>query len=264
MARIPESVIQDILAAVDIVDLVSEYLTLKRAGAHFKGLCPFHQEKTPSFTVNPSLNIYKCFGCGKGGNAIGFVMEAEGLRFPEAARLLAERVGIVVPEEEDPAASLARRTTEELLLAINRTAQEWYRANLKRESHREGELFGYLRRRSLSHELVEHFQLGWAPPEWDGLVRHAGAQGFSDEQLLKSGLVTRARNGNPIDRYRGRLIFPIRNVSGTLVGFGGRIVAGEMRIHRNTSTVLKQRCITRGETSTGCLKVRMKHASAGV
>ena len=173
-----ESVIQDILSAVDIVDLVSEYLTLKRAGAHFKGLCPFHQEKTPSFTVNPALNIYKCFGCGKGGNAIGFVMEAEGLSFPEAARLLAERVGVVVPEEEDPAASKARRTTEELLLAINRTAQEWFRANLKREAHRDGELSEYLHRRGLGHDLIESFQLGWVPAEWDGLYRHAVSQGF--------------------------------------------------------------------------------------
>ncbi len=222
MGRIPESVIQQVLDAIDIVDLVSEYLTLKRAGAHFKGLCPFHQEKTPSFTVNPSLRLYKCFGCGKGGNAIGFLMESEGLSFPQAARRLAERAGIYVPDqdEREPEA----RTLEDRLQTVNRTSLEWFRRNLQLQVRQPGALAAYLAKRGLGGEAQERFQLGWAPDEWRALLEYLGTLGLGEELAVQSGVSLRAETGRVYDRYRGRLVFPIRNVSGTVIGFGGRVI----------------------------------------
>ncbi len=221
MGRIPEHVIQQVLEAVDIVDLVSEYLTLKRGGSHYKGLCPFHQEKTPSFTVNPSLQIYKCFGCGKGGNAVGFLMEAEGLGFPQAVRALAERAGIVVPET---AGEVEDRTTGEILQRICAAAAEWFSGNLLKQLSAGGAAAEYVGRRGLDRDTVERFRIGWSPADWQGFVEHGRALGFADEQMQEAGLVLRSESGRYYDRYRGRLVFPIRNVSGTTIGFGGRII----------------------------------------
>jgi DNA primase len=225
MGRIPEAVIQQVLDAVDIVDLVGEYLSLKKAGGHYKGLCPFHQEKTPSFTVNPAMQIYKCFGCGKGGNAVGFVMEAEGLGFPEAVRLLARRCGVAVPESRGEDAET--RTVDEVLLQINRAALEHFRAHLRSALAAGEPLAGYLADRGLDRAQLERFQLGWAPDQWQ-LFHDLGRRlGFSEDMLISSGLVLRAEKGGRVyDRYRGRLIFPIRNVSGAVIGFGGRLIAG--------------------------------------
>lgn len=223
MGRIPEAVIQRVLDAVDIVDLVSEYLTLKRAGAHFKGLCPFHQEKTPSFTVNPSLRLFKCFGCGKGGNAAGFLMEAEGLSFPQAVRRLAERAGIAVPDEDEREPEA--RTLEERLQAVNAAALEHFRHALREQVRRKGALAEYLARRGLDNEALERFLLGWAEDEWQGWTEHGRRLGFSDELMIQAGVTLRNEQGRVYDRYRGRLVFPIRNVSGTVTGFGGRVIA---------------------------------------
>jgi DNA primase len=223
VGRIPEAVIQRVLDAVDIVDLVSEYLTLKRAGAHFKGLCPFHQEKTPSFTVNPSLRLFKCFGCGKGGNAAGFLMEAEGLSFPQAVRRLAERAGIAVPDEDEREPEA--RTLEERLQAVNAAALEHFRHALREQVRRKGALAEYLARRGLDNEALERFLLGWAEDEWQGWTEHGRRLGFSDELMIQAGVTLRNEQGRVYDRYRGRLVFPIRNVSGTVTGFGGRVIA---------------------------------------
>jgi len=222
VGRIPELVIQQVLDAVDIVDLVSEYLTLKRAGAHFKGLCPFHQEKTPSFTVNPSLRLYKCFGCGKGGNAIGFLMEAEGLAFPQAARRLAERAGIHVPDadEREP----ETRTLEDRLQTVNRAALDWFRRGLQAQVRQPGALGAYLAKRGLGGEAQERFQLGWAPDEWRALLDHLDGLGMDEHLAVQAGVCLRSDSGRTYDRYRGRLVFPIRNVSGTVIGFGGRVI----------------------------------------
>jgi DNA primase len=222
MGRIPELVIQQVLDAVDIVDLVSEYLTLKRAGAHYKGLCPFHQEKTPSFTVNPSLRLYKCFGCGKGGNAIGFLMEAEGLSFPQAARRLAERAGIHVPDPD--AREPEARTLEDRLQTVNRAALDWFRRGLQLQVRQPGALASYLARRGLGGEAQEKFQLGWAPDEWRALLDHLAGLGLDEHLATQAGVCLRNDSGRVYDRYRGRLIFPIRNVSGTVTGFGGRVI----------------------------------------
>ncbi|MDP2359519.1 MAG: DNA primase [bacterium] len=222
MGRIPEQIIQQVLDAVDIVDLVTEYLTLKRAGAHYKGLCPFHQEKTPSFTVNPSLRLYKCFGCGKGGNVIGFVMEAEGLSFPQAVRRLADRAGIAVPDEDSREPET--RTLEERLQTVNQAALDFFRKALQAQVRQPGPLADYLARRALGGEIQERFQLGWSADDWQGLVDYARGLGLGEDLLVQAGVCLRSESGRVYDRYRGRLIFPIRSVVGTVIGFGGRVI----------------------------------------
>jgi DNA primase len=224
LSRIPEALIQQVLDSADIVDLVSEYLTLKKAGAHYKGLCPFHQEKTPSFTVNPSMQIFKCFGCGKGGNAVGFLMETEGLAFPQAVRQLAQRVGVEIPDERDTR-DPAQVSIEERVTAITRAALEFYRNNFQREIHQDTAIARYVEDRKVPSELHENFRLGWSSEAWQEFTHHGQDLGFTDHELVESGLVLRSeKNGRLYDRYRGRLIFPIRNVSGAPIGFGGRII----------------------------------------
>jgi DNA primase len=225
MARIPEHQIQQLLASTDIVDLVSGYLALKRAGTHYKGLCPFHQEKTPSFTVNPVMGIFKCFGCGKGGNAIGFLMEAEGLSWREAAQRLAERCGMTLAAEGEDQGE--KRTLEEILYRINEMARDWFIRNLQAAQRGKGPVPGYLSRRGLDHETCTQFQLGYAPDSWSGFLDEAIRLGLPREHLVKSGLVIQKEDGRCYDRYRGRLIFPIRNVSGAVIGFGGRVIEGD-------------------------------------
>ncbi len=225
MGRIPEAIIQQVMDAVDIVDLVSEYLTLKRAGATFKGLCPFHQEKTPSFNVNPGLRVYKCFGCGKGGNVVGFVMEAEGLSFPQAVRRLAERAGIAIPDEDKRGQE--NRSLEERLQTVNLEALDFFRKALQVKVRQSGPLPEYLSRRGLTPEVQDRFQLGWAAEEWRALTDHCQELGLGEELLVGAGVSLRSEQGRVYDRYRGRLIFPIRGVSGTVAGFGGRVIGGE-------------------------------------
>lgn len=225
MARIPEHQIQQLLASTDLVDLVSGYLALKRAGTHYKGLCPFHQEKTPSFTVNPTMGIFKCFGCGKGGNAIGFLMEAEGLSWREAAQRLAERCGMTLAAEGEETGE--KRTLEEVLYRINEVARDWFIRNLQAAQRGKGPVPGYLSRRRLDHETCTQFQLGYAPDSWSGFLDEAIRLGLPREHLIKSGLVIQKEDGRCYDRYRGRLIFPIRNVSGAVIGFGGRVLEGD-------------------------------------
>lgn len=222
LARIPEHQIQQLLASTDIVDLVSAYLVLKRAGTHYKGLCPFHQEKTPSFTVNPAMGIFKCFGCGKGGNAIGFLMEAEGLSWREATQRLADRCGMVL---EDPGVEeTQKRSAEEIIYRINEIARDWFIRNLSAAQRGKGPVPGYLEKRGLDHETCSQFQIGYAPDTWTGFLEHGLSLGMPEDHLVRSGLVIRKEDGRCYDRYRGRLVFPIRNVSGAVIGFGGRVL----------------------------------------
>ncbi len=222
MARIPDHQVEQVLSATDIVDLVSEYLTLKRTGGRYKGLCPFHQEKTPSFTVNPSMGIFKCFGCGKGGNAISFVMEAEGLGYPQAIRHLAGKAGITIAKESEE--DLQQRSREERLQAVVRLAMEHYRKRFQQEMHAGSAVAAYVRGRDIARECEETFQLGWADDAWQTITELGARQGFPQDLLVESGLCVQNENGRVYDRYRGRLIFPIRSVSGTVIGFGGRLI----------------------------------------
>jgi DNA primase len=220
--RIPEHKVEEVKTTVDIVDVVSDYVRLKRAGANFKGLCPFHDEKTPSFNVNPVIGIYKCFGCGEGGDAISFVEKVEGLGFVEAVRLLAERAGIELPEEgeADPAAD----ENESLLHALRFAARFYFHELTQSEAGREIGL-AYFRDRGFSAETIKKFGLGYAPDAWDSLLTAAGEQQVRPEILEKAGLVLpRKQGGGYYDRFRGRVLFPIVSHVGKVLGFGGRIL----------------------------------------
>ena len=224
MSRIAEETIQEIRNRVDIVEVVSAYLPLKRSGGNHRGLCPFHQEKTPSFNVNEPRQIFHCFGCGVGGNVFSFLMRMEGLSFPEAVKRLGERVGIEVEETPDSPAEIRRREASEQLLKINDTASAFYhRVLLEDPAGAEGRR--YLRQRGYDGETVRAFRLGFAPGRWEALAEHLKAQGFADEDVRAAGLIREGQKGRgDYDLFRNRLLFPIYDLQEHVVAFGGRVL----------------------------------------
>ena len=203
---------------LDIVEVIGDYVRLRKAGNNFLGLCPFHEEKTPSFTVSPSRQTYHCFGCGQGGDLFSFVMEREGLSFREALEILAERAGVQL---ERGTASSGR---ERSLYDVMEKALAFFRAML---AGKEGEApRAYLRRRDLAPEAWDAFQIGWAPSSWDSLWKQISSEGVSPREALDAGLVLEGKNGL-YDRFRGRVMFPIRDMGGRLLAFGGRLIDGE-------------------------------------
>jgi len=216
--RIPENKIDEVRTAADIVEIISGYVTLKKRGRNFMGLCPFHNEKTPSFSVSPDKQIFHCFGCGKGGNVFTFLMEHEKLSFVEAIKSLADRYGIILPKYEPKEDSRSER-----LLYANSVAAEFFQANLKSEKYR-GRIEPYLYdKRGLSHDIVEKFQIGLASDDWQGLLNHARKKDLKPEELAEAGLAIKSdKTGEYYDRFRMRLMFPIFNLGGKTVGFGGR------------------------------------------
>jgi len=238
--RFEERVIDEVASLNDIVEVVSGYLPLKRSGRTFKALCPFHQEKTPSFIVHPEKQIFHCFGCGAGGNVFSFLMKYENLTFPEALRNLAGRVNFPLPEP-------TRRTTEEVseseaLYEIYRLAGEYYAENLK--SPQKGERARtYLAQRGFGEEIAKEFALGWATPDWRGLFEFLVKHEIKDSVIFRSGLVLRSREGSPYDLFRGRLLFPIFNLQGKIIAFGGRGLEAETPKYLNSpeSPVFRKR-----------------------
>jgi DNA primase len=219
MALIPEHVLQEIRERVDIVELVGETVQLKRRGRNFVGLCPFHREKTPSFNVNAELQIYKCFGCGVGGNALTYLMARDNLDFRDAAARLAARAGVELPSEEDRSEPRRKPVVE-----ANAFATEFY-ARALRESPDAETARAYLARREVSDGARDAFRLGWAPPGWDGLLTAARAVGLPESALLGAGLVSRSeKTGGLYDRFRARVMFPIQEPAGRTVGFSGRLL----------------------------------------
>ncbi len=220
-------VAQQIREHADIVETIGGYVELRRAGSQWKGLCPFHREKTPSFHVHPGRQGWHCFGCGKGGSVIDFIMGIEKLEFPEAVELLARRLGIEMPsraERRDPAVAKESERKRDALLRLNHWALRWFQTNLKAEPH--GPAAAYLARRRVQPRLAEIFQIGYSPDVWHGLLEAAKAQGFSEDLLIEAGLVVRnPESGTVYDRFRGRLIFPILDHLGRCIGFGGRLIA---------------------------------------
>ncbi|MCI8538118.1 MAG: DNA primase [Oscillospiraceae bacterium] len=216
---IPDSFIDELVARNDIVDTVSSYVALTKKGSNYWGLCPFHNEKTPSFSVSASKQIYHCFGCGKGGGVISFVMEQENLAFPDAVRLLAQRAGLEMPEELQNAGDGKRR---ERLLQLNREAARYFHANLSQPEARAG--VDYLNHRGLSRRTVTNFGLGYAPDSWDGLISAMSARGYTKGDLLEGGLAVKNSSGRIYDRFRGRVMFPIIDIRGNVIGFGGRVL----------------------------------------
>ncbi len=218
--------IEQIRAASDIVDVVGSYLPLKRAGANFTALCPFHREKSPSFNVNPHLQIFKCFGCHKGGDVFAFVKEYESLDFPEAVRRLAERARIPLEYEKTAAGEKSRSLKEKLLQIHEQITERWQGALTSEAS---GQIArDYLAKRGVSSEAVKLFRLGYAPEVWDDTVNWARSKGHELSVVEKAGLILRKEEtGNFYDRFRGRLIFPICDEQGRVIGFSGRILSGD-------------------------------------
>lgn len=217
---IPESFIDELVARSEITDVVSSYVRLTRKGSNYWGLCPFHNEKNPSFSVSQEKQIYHCFGCGKGGGVISFIMAMENLPFVEAVRLLAQRAGMEVPETGENEGYRRRR---ERLLALNKEAARFFHETLKGPAGAAGAeyLFG---KRGLSRGTVTRFGLGVAPDGWDNLIQAMTAKGFSKRELLDAGLAVDSKKGRIYDRFRNRVIFPIIDLRGEVIGFGGRVL----------------------------------------
>ena len=212
--------VPEVRSRADIVEIIGETVVLKRSGRNYTGLCPFHQERSPSFNVNPERQIFRCFGCGEGGDVFSFVMKAQHLTFPEALRSLADRYGIQLPD---------RRPDDDDRTQIrhaNEIATSFFQQQLLGEAGSEARK--YLASRGLTAELVKRFQLGFAPPQWDALHRHLNAAKVSAELQDKAALARPRPSGGYYDYFRNRIIFPIHNEAGQVVGFGVRVMgAGE-------------------------------------
>ena len=226
MALIPQEVIEEVLARADILRTVQDYVSLKKSGSSFKGLCPFHDENTPSFYVTQSRGIYKCFGCGVGGNVISFFMAIEGASFPEAVRKLAERNGVDIPEPDPEAAKRERqkRQGKKLYYDVMDEARAFFEQNLWGEPGRAARQ--YLIERDIDQETAKKFGLGYAPDAWQGLLDHLGTRGMSPKLVERAGLAMARNNGNGhYDRFRHRIVFPIVDIWEHTLGFGGRTIA---------------------------------------
>ena len=220
-ARYTQDSVERTRDAVDMVDLVSTRTELRRMGSGWIGRCPFHDERTPSFSVDAERKLYNCFGCGVGGDAITFVRELDGLDFPEAVELLAERYNVELKRErEDPREEERRRRRERLLALLDRTAA--FYATYLRESAEAGAAREYLAGRGLSEETLAAFRVGYAPKAWDRILVGAGRDGFTRDELLAAGLAQRSRSGGLHDRFRGRIMFPLADARGRVLGFGAR------------------------------------------
>ncbi len=235
---IPDSFIEELIARSDIVDVVSEYVKLtKRSGANQFGLCPFHSEKTPSFSVSPDKQIYHCFGCGKGGNVIGFIMEIENLSFRDAVEFLARRAHMELPEDGEDKEVRNHRAR---ILELNRLAARWFYDNLSKPAG--GAALEYIGKRRLTKKTVTAFGLGAAPDDWYALTNEMRSRGWSDAELIEAGLAKKGRNGGAYDVFRNRLMFPVIDVRGNVVAFSGRILGeGEPKYLNTPDTPVFQK-----------------------
>ena len=230
----PENFITELTDRNDIVEVVSSYVRLsKRSGANLFGLCPFHSEKTPSFSVSPDKQIYHCFGCGKGGGVINFIMEVENLSFPEAVEFLAKRVGMPMPEETNDRESRKRAR----MLALNKEAARFFYSQLSTPAG--AAACDYMRQRQLSPATARRFGLGFAPDSWNSLTDAMKEKGFTEYELADAGLVRRGKNGGVYDTFRNRLMFPVIDVRGNVIGFSGRILGeGEPKYMNSPETLV--------------------------
>ncbi|MEK6276867.1 MAG: DNA primase [Actinomycetota bacterium] len=226
MAQFSHETIERVRQAADIVEIVSAHTDLRRQGARMVGLCPFHEERTPSFSVDPAAKLYHCFGCQAGGDVIRFVQEKDGVDFPEAIELLAERYGVEVRRErEDPKAEAARKRRERLRELLQRTAA--FYATYLWESDEAAKARAYLAERGLGEEVLRGFAVGYAPSAWDQVLTRGQRAGFTVDELRAVGLVQRGRGGGVYDRFRERIIFPVRDARGRVLGFGARAMRSE-------------------------------------
>jgi len=220
------STIERILQVAEITDVVGDFVSLKRRGVNFLGLCPFHNEKTPSFTVSPSKGIFKCFGCGKGGNSVNFLMEHEHLSYPDALRWLAKKYHIEIAETEESAEELVQKNERESMMILNEFAWKYF-ARIMNDSD-EGRTVGlsYFKERGFRRDIIDKFQLGYSPEQRDAFVNEALKSGFKQEFIVKTGLGIE-KNDRFFDRFSGRVIFPVHSLSGRVIGFGGRILRSD-------------------------------------
>jgi DNA primase len=257
MGMIPQSFIADLLNRVDIVDVVGQHVKLKKAGANYQGLCPFHQEKSPSFSVSATKQFYHCFGCGAHGSAIGFLMEYSGLGYVETIEELARSAGLTVPREERTANDVARQQQALALSEVMGLAADWYKAQLKAAPR----AIDYLKSRGLTGEVAKRYSLGYAPDGWQGLEAVFGsyADDATAKPLLEGGLLIQSETSESnqtarrYDRFRDRVMFPIRNHKGQVIGFGGRILdQGEPKYLNSPETPL----FSKGNTLYGLFEAR--------
>ena len=220
---IAQNTIQQILSRVDIIDIIGTFVKLKKRGANYLGLCPFHNEKSPSFTISPAKEIYKCFGCGRSGNSISFLMEAEKYSYVEALRWLANKYGVEIEETETSPEYKQQQQAADSLYIINNFAQQFFSTQLFETDEGQDIALSYLKQRGFREDTIKKFQLGYNPEAKDAFSKTALAAQYNQEYLLKSGLVNN-REGVLNDNYRGRIIFPIHNQSGKVLGFGARII----------------------------------------
>ncbi len=228
----PAAFIDELIARNPIEDVVGQYVTLKRSGANMFGLCPFHGEKTASFSVAPDKGIYYCFGCHKGGGAINFMMEVEGLTYPDAVRSLAKRAGMEVPEDEQ---YQSRYRQQERLWALNKEAARFFHSQLYAPAGEKG--LQYVQKRGLSKGILTQFGVGYAPDSWNALVDAMRKKGYTDQELRDADLVGE-KNGRIYDRFRNRVMFPIIDVRGNVIGFGGRVLDDGTPKYLNTSETI--------------------------
>jgi len=224
--RYPQTFIDDLKRQADIVRVIQDYVELKKKGANWMACCPFHKEKTPSFSVSPSKEIFYCFGCHKGGSVFNFVMEIERVAFPEAIKIVADKVGMPLPKLIDDGRFEARRQELDEVVELNSWALDWWQKQL--ESSAEGRIArDYLNQRELTDETQKTFRLGYAPDSWDALSLYLRQKGATQQQIERSGLVVKKDDGGSYDRFRGRLIFPVLDHQGRPIAFGGRTLKNE-------------------------------------
>ncbi len=223
---IKPTTIQTIYETAHIEEVVGDFVTLKKRGANYLGLCPFHNEKTPSFSVSPSKGIYKCFGCGKAGNVVGFIMDHEHYSYPEALKSLAKRYGIEIEEEEVTPEMQQELDEKESMLAVNTFISDYFISNLTTKDEGKSIGLSYLKERGFRDSTIEKFGIGYAIDNWEDYSKHALANGYKKDVLVNTGLSIE-KDDKLLDRFRGRVIFPIHNLTGRVIGFGGRILSSD-------------------------------------
>lgn len=228
MSLIPKETVDQIVETSRIEEVVGDYVNLKKRGANLLGLCPFHNEKTPSFTVSPSKGIYKCFGCGRAGSSVNFIMDHEQHSYPEALRYLAEKYNIEIEEEEQSPEQLQATNERESLFLVSKFAAEYFQDQLMNSGNGKAIGLSYFKERGFREETIEKFKLGYSHDEWEAFTKEALAKGYSLDYLEKSGL-TIVKGEKKFDRFKGRVMFPIQNISGRVIGFGGRTLLADKK-----------------------------------
>ena len=222
--RIKDETVDRIRQAADIVEVVGDFVSLKKRGSNWTACCPFHNEKSPSFNVNPVRQIYKCFGCGKAGDAVKFVMEIDGISYPEALRYLAQKYSIEIEEKQQTPEEQTRQNERDSLYIVLEYAAKFYKNQLFNTEEGQSIGLSYFKERGFNHQTIESFGLGYSPEAWDTLAKQAVKDSYNPEILEKAGLVVRKDDGRSFDRFRNRVIFPIHNVAGKVIAFGARIL----------------------------------------